>query len=415
MASMFNEAKKVYEDLGINVESAFQRLDQIAISLHCWQGDDVAGFENSGALDGGIQVTGNYPGRARCAEELRADIDQVLALVPGKKRLNLHAIYAETGSEKVSRDELQPQHFLNWINWAKQRNLGLDFNPTFFSHPMMKNGLTLSSPDTEARKFWIRHGISCRRIGEFIGRELNNTCITNFWVPDGYKDTPFDRLTPRARLCQALEEIFAEKIDSSYNKDAVESKLFGIGAESYTVGSHEFYMGFAVKNKILLCLDAGHFHPTEVISDKLSACLLFLDEVLLHVSRGVRWDSDHVVILNDELQAIASEVVRHNLDQRIHIGLDYFDASINRIMAWTIGARNMSKALLMAMVEPATQLRAAEDSGDNSSRLALLEEAKTLPFAPIWNEYCERNNVPTGAEWIKQVKCYEQEVLSKRN
>ena len=379
MASMFDSAKQVYGELGVDVEAAFKRLDQIAVSLHCWQGDDVAGFENSGALDGGIQVTGNYPGRARNAEELRSDIDEVLSLIPGKKRLNLHALYAEPGKEKVSRDEIRPEHFANWIAWAKRNNVGLDFNPSFFSHPMMKDGFTLSSPDAEVRKFWIRHGIACRKIAEAFGRELGDTCITNFWVPDG-----------------------------------VESKLFGIGAESCTVGSHEFYMGYAARNKKLLCLDAGHFHPTEVISDKLTSCLMFVDEVLLHVSRGVRWDSDHVVIMNEELKAIAEEVIRHNYDKRVHIGLDYFDASINRIMAWTIGARNMSKALLMALVEPAEQLRDAENSGDFSTRLALMEEIKTLPFAPIWNEYCERHNVPVGTVWIEEVKRYEKSVLAKR-
>lgn len=414
MASMFDSAKQVYGELGVDVEAAFKRLDQIAVSLHCWQGDDVAGFENSGALDGGIQVTGNYPGRARNAEELRSDIDEVLSLIPGKKRLNLHALYAEPGKEKVSRDEIRPEHFANWIAWAKKNNVSLDFNPSFFSHPMMKDGFTLSSPDAEVRKFWIRHGIACRKIAEAFGRELGDTCITNFWVPDGYKDIPFDRLAPRERLRDSLDEIFAVEIDQNCNRDAVESKLFGIGAESCTVGSHEFYMGYAARNKKLLCLDAGHFHPTEVISDKLTSCLMFVDEVLLHVSRGVRWDSDHVVIMNEELKAIAEEVIRHDYDKRVHIGLDYFDASINRIMAWTIGARNMSKALLMALVEPAAQLRDAENSGDFSTRLALMEEIKTLPFAPIWNEYCERHNVPVGTAWIKEVKRYEKSVLAKR-
>ena len=411
---MFDSAKQVYGELGVDVEAAFKRLDQIAVSLHCWQGDDVAGFENSGALDGGIQVTGNDPGRARNAEELRSDNDEGLSLIPGKKRLNLHALYAEPGKEKVSRDEIRPEHFANWIAWAKKNNVGLDFNPSFFSHPMMKDGFTLSSPDAEVRKFWIRHGIACRKIAEAVGRELGDTCITNFWVPDGYKDIPFDRLAPRERLRDSLDEIFAVEIDQNCNRDAVESKLFGIGAESCTVGSHEFYMGYAARNKKLLCLDAGHFHPTEVISDKLTSCLMFVDEVLLHVSRGVRWDSDHVVIMNEELKAIAEEVIRHNYDKRVHIGLDYFDASINRIMAWTIGARNMSKALLMALVEPAKQLRDAENSGDFSTRLALMEEIKTLPFAPIWNEYCERHNVPVGTAWIEEVKRYEKSVLAKR-
>ena len=411
----FALARERYAECGVNADAALRRLAAIPLSIHAWQGDDVTGFENTGhTLTGGCQVTGNYPGRARNAEELRSDIDEVLSLIPGKKRLNLHALYAEPGKEKVSRDEIRPEHFANWIAWAKKNNVGLDFNPSFFSHPMMKDGFTLSSPDAEVRKFWIRHGIACRKIAEAFGRELGDTCITNFWVPDGYKDIPFDRLAPRERLRDSLDEIFAVEIDQNCNRDAVESKLFGIGAESCTVGSHEFYMGYAARNKKLLCLDAGHFHPTEVISDKLTSCLMFVDEVLLHVSRGVRWDSDHVVIMNEELKAIAEEVIRHNYDKRVHIGLDYFDASINRIMAWTIGARNMSKALLMALVEPAKQLRDAENSGDFSTRLALMEEIKTLPFAPIWNEYCERHNVPVGTAWIEEVKRYEKSVLAKR-
>ena len=411
----FALARERYAECGVNADAALRHLAAIPLSIHAWQGDDVTGFENTGhTLTGGCQVTGNYPGRARNAEELRSDIDEVLSLIPGKKRLNLHALYAEPGKEKVSRDEIRPEHFANWIAWAKRNNVGLDFNPSFFSHPMMKDGFTLSSPDAEVRKFWIRHGIACRKIAEAFGRELGDTCITNFWVPDGYKDIPFDRLAPRERLRDSLDEIFAVEIDQNCNRDAVESKPFGIGAESCTVGSHEFYMGYAARNKKLLCLDAGHFHPTEVISDKLTSCLMFVDEVLLHVSRGVRWDSDHVVIMNEELKAIAEEVIRHNYDKRVHIGLDYFDASINRIMAWTIGARNMSKALLMALVEPAEQLRDAENSGDFSTRLALMEEIKTLPFAPIWNEYCERHNVPVGTVWIEEVKRYEKSVLAKR-
>ena len=301
MARMFQEASEVYRKFGVDVEAAFRRLDTIPVSLHCWQGDDVAGFENQAALDGGIAVTGNYPGRARNADELRSDIDLVLSLLPGKKRLNLHAIYAETDG-KVSRDEIAPEHFKRWIDWAKARKVGLDFNPSFFSHPMLKNGFTLSSPDRVVREFWIRHGIACRKIAEAFGREIGECCITNFWVPDGFKDTPFDRLAARERLADSLDRIFAVAIDPECDRDAVECKLFGIGAESCTVGSHEFYMGYAMKNRKLLCLDAGHFHPTEVISDKLSSCLMFLDEVLLHVSRGVRWDSDHVVTFSEELK-----------------------------------------------------------------------------------------------------------------
>ena len=412
--SCYESAKQFYLDLGVDVEAAFRRLDGIAVSLHCWQGDDVAGFENDSGLDGGLAVTGNYPGRARNADELRSDIDEAFKLIPGKKRLNLHSIYAETDGQKVGRNELEPKHFQRWIEWAKSRGAGLDFNPSYFSHPMMKDGLTLSSPDAGVRQFWVEHGIACRAVAEAFGRELGNCCITNFWVPDGFKDTPFDRLAPRERLAESLDRIFAVPCDPAYNRDAVESKLFGIGAESCTVGSHEFYMGYAMKNRKLLCLDAGHFHPTEVISDKISSVLMYLDEILLHVSRGVRWDSDHVVTLTDELRAIAAEIVRHNYDQRVHIGLDYFDASINRIAAWVIGARNMSKALLMALTEPAERIRKAEVSGDKSARLALLEESKTLPFAAIWREYCERSGVPAGAEWIDEVKRYENAVLAKR-
>ena len=413
MASMFDAAKKVYEDLGVDVEAAFKRLDQIPISLHCWQGDDVAGFENSSALDGGIAVTGNYPGRARNADELRADIEKVLSFLPGKKRLNLHAIYAESDGKPVKRNEIEPKHFARWADWAKEHDLGLDFNPSYFSHPMMKDGLTLSSPDAGVRRFWIEHGIACRAIAESFGKKLRNTCITNFWMPDGFKDTPFDRLSPRERLADSLDKIFAVPCNPRYNRDAVESKLFGIGAESCTVGSHEFYMGYAMKNGKLLCLDAGHFHPTEVISDKITSTLMFLDEILLHVSRGVRWDSDHVVTMTEELRAIAEEIIRHNYDKRVHIGLDYFDASINRVMAWTIGARNMYKALLTALTEPAATLRKAEKAGDKSSRLAWMEEARTLPFGAIWEEYCRRHNVP-GANWIDEAKAYEKEVLAKR-
>ena len=411
----FDYAKQIFADLGIDVEKAMTRVSNIAVSLHCWQGDDVRGFENAGSLDGGIAVTGNYPGAARTPDELRADIVKVLSLVPGKKRLNVHAIYAEMNGKKVDRNELTVDQFRNWIDFAKANDLALDFNPTFFAHPMASSGLTLSNPDPAVRKFWIEHGIACRKIAAEFGKELNDTCITNFWTPDGFKDTPFDRLAPRKRLQESLDEIFAVKIDPAYNKDAVESKLFGIGAESCTVGSHEFYMGYAATRNILLCLDAGHFHPTEVISDKISSTLLYSDEVLLHVSRGVRWDSDHVVTLNDELLAIAQEIIRHDYDKKVHIGLDYFDASINRIAAWSIGARNMSKALLMAALEPAQLLAAAENAGDYTTRLALMEEFKSLPFAAVWDEFCRRSNVPVGTDFVKAVKDYEASVLSKRN
>ena len=413
MSKCFESAKERYAAMGVDVESAMARLDDIPVSLHCWQGDDVAGFENSGTLDGGLAVTGNYPGRARNAEELRSDIAEMLKLVPGKKRLNLHAIYAETNGRKVERNELTTAHFANWLEFAKEQNIGLDFNPTCFAHPLAVNG-TLTSADAGVRKFWIEHAIACRRIAADFGKQLNNTCVTNIWIPDGSKDTLFDRLAPRQRLMDSLDEIFAEKIDPEYNLDAVECKLFGIGAESCTYGSHEFYMGYAVSRGKLLCLDAGHFHPTEVISDKISSALLYLDDILLHVSRGVRWDSDHVVCWDGELQAIASEIIRHNFEKRVHIGLDYFDASINRLAAWSIGARNMYKALLFALLEPAKLLADAENSGDLSTRLMLLEEIKSMPFGAIWKEYCDRNNVPCGMAVMENIKKYEQAVLSKR-
>ncbi len=413
MSNCFENAKKFYAGIGVDVEAAFARLNEIPVSMHCWQGDDVAGFENAGSLDGGLAVTGNYPGRARNAAELRADIAEVLKLIPGKKRLNIHAIYAETNGKKVDRNELDVSHFANWLDFAEEQNLGLDFNPTFFAHPLATEG-TLSSADDNVRKFWVEHGIACRKIAEAFGKRLNNTCVTNFWIPDGSKDTPYDRLAPRQRLKDSLDAMFAETIDRKYNIDAVECKLFGIGAESCTVGSHEFYMGYAVANNKALCLDAGHFHPTEVISDKISSALLFVEDVLLHVSRGVRWDSDHVVCWDNELQAIASEIIRHGFEKRVHIGLDYFDASINRLAAWSIGMRNTYKALLFALLEPAELLAEAEKKNDRSARLLLLEELKNLPFAPIWAEYCDRCGVPGGFEVLERIRKYENDVLSKR-
>lgn len=414
MNKCFESAKQVYADLGVDVEAAFERLNDIPVSMHCWQGDDVAGFENAGSLDGGLAVTGNYPGRARNAAELRDDIAEVLKLIPGKKRLNIHAIYAETNGKKVERNELDVSHFANWLDFAEEQQLGLDFNPTFFAHPLAGNG-SLTSADDKIRQFWVEHGIACRKIGAEMGKRLGNTCVTNVWIPDGSKDTPFDRLAPRQRLMDSLDAMFAEKIDPKYNIDAVESKLFGIGAESYTAGSHEFYMGYAVSRGKALCLDAGHFHPTEVISDKISSALLYLDDVLLHVSRGVRWDSDHVVCWDGELQAIASEIVRHGYEKRVHIGLDYFDASINRLTAWCVGMRNTYKALLFALLEPAKLLADAENNDDRSTRLFLLEELKNLPFAPVWAEYCERNGVPDGFRTLAAIRKYESDVLSKRN
>ncbi len=408
-------AKEAYGKWGVDAQQAIEKVQEIPISLHCWQGDDVTGFENPDAqLTGGIQATGNYPGKAKTPEQLRADLDKAMSLIPGKLRLNLHAIYAETGGEKVERDELKPEHFKNWVEWAKAKGIGLDFNPSCFSHDKSSEGFTLAHQDTEIRNFWIRHCIASRKIAAYFGKELGTPAVTNIWIPDGYKDIPVDRTAPRERLKDSLDKIFAVEIDEAYNLDAVESKVFGIGSESYVVGSNEFYMGYATANKKLLCLDAGHFHPTEVISDKISAVMQFVDEILLHVSRPVRWDSDHVVILNDELIAIAQELVRGNYLNRTHIGLDFFDASINRIAAWVIGTRNMRKALLFAMLEPTEYLRQLESDGDYTSRLAVLEEMKTTPFSAIWDYYLMSHNMPVGSDWLKEVKQYEQDVLLKR-
>jgi L-rhamnose isomerase len=410
----YEAARQCYAELDVDIEQAIEKLNKIAISIHCWQGDDVGGFESSeGLSDGGIMATGGYPGKARTPDELRQDIEKAMSLIPGKHRLNLHAIYAETKG-KVERNELRPEHFSTWIDWAKAKGIGMDFNPTFFSHPKVASGFTLASTDKGIRKFWIEHGIACRKIGEAMGKKLGTPCVTNVWIPDGYKDIPVDRKGPRERLKKSLDEIFAEKINRKYLLDSVESKLFGIGSESYVVGSHEFYLGYAVQNNILLCLDAGHFHPTEVISDKISSVLTFLDEILLHVSRGVRWDSDHVVILSDELRAIAEEIVRGDYLKRVHIGLDFFDASINRVAAWVIGTRCMIKALLIALLEPIAKLRQMEASGDLTSRLAMFEESKTLPFGAVWNYYCIKQNVPAESDWLKEVRDYEAKVTSKR-
>ncbi|XHR27905.1 MAG: L-rhamnose isomerase [Chthoniobacteraceae bacterium] len=414
--STYLAAQSAYAALGVDTDAALKRLAEIPISLHCWQGDDVGGSEHPDATltGGGIQTTGNYPGKARNLDELRADIDQASSLIPGTKRLNLHACYADLGGEKVERNAYETRHFQSWIDWAKTRNLGLDFNPTYFSHPLAADGFTLSHPDAGVRQFWIEHGIASRKIAADMGKQLGSKTVTNFWIPDGYKDIPADRVAPRKRLEASLDAIFAVPVDPSQNVDAVESKLFGIGSESYVVGSHEFYMGYAVKNQKLLCLDAGHFHPTETIADKISSVLQFVPEILLHVSRGVRWDSDHVVILDDATRAMMEEVVRGGFIDRTHIGLDFFDASINRIAAWVIGARSTLKALLLALLEPTASLRQAEAAGDFATRLALLEEAKTLPFAAVWDEFCARQNVPAGAAWLGEVKCYEQSVLAKR-
>ncbi len=413
--SGYADAKPLYAELGVDTEKAMERLSKIAISLHCWQGDDVGGFETAGAelSGGGIQATGNYPGKARNISELRSDTEKALSMIPGKHRLNLHACYLDNKGKYVDRNEITVEHFQSWIDWAKANGLGMDFNPTYFSHKKAADGFTLSHPDKGIRNFWIEHGIACRKIGQQMGQQLGTPCVTNVWIPDGYKDIPADRKGPRRRLKESLDKIFSEKMDKKFLLDSVESKLFGIGSESYVVGSHEFYLGYAVKNNILLCLDTGHFHPTEVVSDKISSVLTFLDEILLHVSRGVRWDSDHVVILSDELRAIAEEIVRGDYLQRVHIGLDFFDASINRVAAWVIGTRCMLKALLMALLEPVDKLRRMEEAGDFTARLAMLEELKTLPFGAVWDYYCMKQDVP-GREWLEEVRAYEKNILSKR-
>jgi L-rhamnose isomerase len=409
-------ARERYAELGVDSDAALRSLAPVSISLHCWQGDDVAGFESPDAgLGGGIATTGNYPGKARTATELRADLDRAYSLIPGTHRLNLHAIYAETGGKKVERNEVQPEHFQGWLSWAGERGHGIDFNPTCFSHPLAAAGWTLASHDPAIRRFWIEHCIACRQIGEHFGRTLGTPCVTNIWIPDGFKDTPVDRKTPRLLLQESLDEVLAAPVDRRCNLDAVESKLFGLGSESYVAGSHEFYLGYAITNGVLLCLDSGHFHPTEVISDKLSAVLTFVDEVLLHVSRGVRWDSDHVVVLNDELQAIMQEIVRGGFLDRVHLGLDFFDASINRVAAWTVGTRNALRALLLAMLEPIETLRALEVAGDYTGRLATLEELKGLPFGAIWDYYCLQQGVPVGLALLEEIRLYEQQVLAGRS
>ncbi|MEQ8673690.1 MAG: L-rhamnose isomerase [Aggregatilineales bacterium] len=405
-------AKERYAALGVDVDAALERLRNTPISLHCWQGDDVGGFEDPDrGLSGGIMATGNYPGKARTVAELRADLDTAYSLIPGTHRLNLHAFYLDT-DQPVPRDEILPEHFSSWVDWAKANNHGVDFNPSCFSHPLADDGFTLAHADKSVRDFWIAHCIASREIGDYFGRELNSPCVTNVWVPDGYKDMPIDRLAPRQRLHESLDKVFAKPLQ--HNLDAVECKLFGIGSESYVVGSHEFYMGYATTKQTLLCLDAGHFHPTESIADKISSVMLYVPELLLHVSRGVRWDSDHVVTLTDELQAIMQELVRGDFLSRTHIGLDFFDASINRVAAWTIGTRNALRALLMALLEPRALLQGYEDDGNYTARLALLEELKGLPFGAIWDMYCEQQNVPVGFAFMDVVTAYEKTVLANR-
>lgn len=412
----FHLARQQYADIGVDVHEAMETLRGTSVSIHCWQGDDVGGFENPGAelSGGGIEVTGNYPGKARTVEELRGDLRKALSLIPGASRLNLHACYLENKGRFVDRNEIGVEHFQGWIDWAKDNGLGMDFNPTFFSHPKAVDGFTLAHSDEGVRRFWIEHGIAARKIAAEMGRQLGTPCVNNIWIPDGWKDMPADRLTPRLRLRDSLDAIFAEQFDNAHLLDSVESKLFGIGSESYVVGSHEFYMGYAAAHGKLLCLDTGHFHPTEIISDKISALLCFLEEILLHVSRGVRWDSDHVAILSDELVAIAQEIVRGGFLQRVHIGLDFFDASINRVAAWVIGTRCVLKALLGALLEPVDTLKAMEARGDLTGRLAMMEELKTYPAGGVWDYYCLQQDVPAGPVWLDEVRTYEQDVLAKR-
>ncbi|MEK7448554.1 MAG: L-rhamnose isomerase [Planctomycetota bacterium] len=409
-------AKERYAELAVNTEQAIKTLSRVSVSLQCWQGDDVGGFEKPGtALSGdGIQVTGNYPGKARTVEELRADLEKVFSLLPGRHRLNLHALYGEFVNKPVARDQIGPEHFKGWIDWAKRNHLKLDFNATCFSHQKAETGFTLSSRDKEIRKFWVEHVKRCRKIAALMGKSQNSPCIHNLWIPDGSKDLPADRWTHRQLLKESLDEIFAIKYHRKYLKDSLESKLFGIGSESYVVGSHEFYLSYAIKNGLIVCLDLGHFHPTESVADKISAILQFSNELLLHLSRGVRWDSDHVVILNDEIRSVMEEIVRGDALKKVHLALDFFDASINRVGAWVIGARAVLKALLIALLEPQALLKKFENEKNNLTRLGLMEEAKTLPFGAVWDYYCLKNNVPAEADWLKEVQAYEKKVTGKR-
>jgi len=413
---MFDQVKNEYAALGVDVESAINRLGQTPISLHCWQGDDVVGFEEgAGALGSGLAVTGNYPGKARTIDELREDLDAVLSLLPGKHRVNLHAIYGDFGGDRIDRDQIELKHFQSWIDWAKERGLGLDFNPTCFSHAKADDGLTLSHPDPAIRDFWIEHCKRCREISAAIGEQLGSACVMNIWIPDGMKDMPADRQGYRQRLGASLDAILETQYSPDQLIDAVECKLFGIGSESMVVGSHEFYLGYAVKNQTGLCLDAGHFHPTETIADKISSVMMYVPELLLHVSRGVRWDSDHVVLFDDQTQAIMQELVRCDVLDRTHIGLDFFDASINRIAAWSIGTRAAQKSLLLALLEPREQLRGAELEKDFTKRLSLLEQAKAMPWSVIWEEFCRRNDVPGEGALLSEIKSYEARVLALRS
>ena len=411
----YKVAKEMYAGLGVDTDQALETLKNIPISMHCWQGDDVTGFDHDGPLTGGIQATGDYPGKARTPEELMADIDKVLSFVPGKHKLNLHANYAifEEG-EFADRDKLEPKHFKKWVEFAKERGLGLDFNPTYFSHDKVKDGLTLSSPDEEIRRFWINHGKACIRISQYFAEELGQPCVMNIWIPDGYKDIPADRLGPRARFKDSLDQILSIDYDREKVLVCLESKVFGIGIESYTVGSSEFTMNYAAKNGILSLMDNGHYHPTEVVSDKIPSLLLFSDKIALHVTRPVRWDSDHVVLFDDETREIAKEIVRNDALDRVLLALDFFDASINRISAWTVGMRNMQKALLYALLLPNKQMKEMQDQNRFTELMVLQEEIKTYPFGAVWDYFCESQGVPVREEWFKEVQKYENDVLSLR-
>ncbi|MDP2335964.1 MAG: L-rhamnose isomerase [Bacteroidota bacterium] len=409
-------AKEEYAELGVNTDSVLQKMNEVVISLHCWQTDDVGGFETPDATlsGGGIQATGNYPGKATTIEQMRADLEKVLTLLPGKQRLNLHAIYGDFKGELVDRNQIEVKHFQSWIDWCKVQGIGMDFNASCFSHPRAADGFTLSSKNEENRKFWVEHVRRCRAISAEFGKQLGTPCVHNTWIPDGSKDTPIDRNGHRALLKKSLDEAMAVDYPKTQMKDAVESKLFGIGAESMTVGSHDFYLGYAIKNNKLICLDNGHFHPTEQVGDKISSCLQFIDELLLHVTRPVRWDSDHVVTLNEDLQLTASEIIRNDFLNRVNIGLDFFDASINRIGAYVVGTRAAQKAFMIAMLEPTQTLVDMEEAGQNFERLAMLEELKTKPFSAVWDYYCLQAGVPVGADYIAEIQQYEKDVLSKR-
>src|SRR3954471_5909226 len=410
----YARARDAYAALGVDTERAMARLDEVAISMHCWQGDDVRGFENpDGPLTGGIAATGNYPGRARTADELRADADLAMAQIPGPKRFNLHASYLEAG-RAVERTDIGPEHFQRWVDWARDRRIGLDFNPTLFSHPRSDDGATLSHRDPAIRRYWIDHGRASRLVAAHFGRSLGTASVMNIWIPDGSKDLPYDRFGPRRRPVESLDESLAPPLPGEHCRDAVEGKLFGLGAEAYTVGSHELYLAYATRKGLMVCLDAGHYHPTESVSDKISSVIGFVDGVLLHVSRPVRWDSDHVVVLDDETQAIAHELVRGDVLDRVAVALDFFDASINRIAAWVIGTRNVRRALLRALLEPGARLAALKSSRDFTARLALLEEQKAMPWGAVWDHYCERSDVPVGIAWLDAVRAYEQRVLRRR-